>query len=295
MNTRTDAEYVALVSSSGHCSLACSYCIVRPVAKHEPSLTAGDLEFLLDRTAGKTMLIFSGKGDFFAGYAAEDRLLERLLERDVEIVLDINGVLLKELPELDDRQLARLRAVHLTMHYRQLREQGCLEAWTRNARHLVARKGGYDFVLSFVLSPAERALWPEALAFFARRIFAPTAQRLALKRDVLAAFDAADEAAVAALERAFGPCIEQVPELSFAALSAVHGRVLCPAGHRFFRIWNDGAVHGCTFVPELGDCGNLKERRFAPRAEAYACDQARHCECDRIAKLGKMGFESPAA
>lgn len=290
LNTKTDADHIAFISSSGHCTLECSYCIVHPVARNEPTLCYEDIAFLLDRLGNKTLLIFSGKGDFFAGYARQDRLLERLLERNVEVALDINGVLIHEYPELEERHLERIRYIHLTMHYRQLVEQGSLETWKRNAFLLREGSARGIFVLSCVLSPPEKQLWRAALEYYEEAIFAPTGQKIVLIRDVNTPFSPADDAALRSLEESFSHLIEEVRVQDFAELFRDAGQVLCPAGHSFFRIWNDGAIHGCTYIPELGDCGNLKERRFEPRPELYRCKSHDHCECDRIARMGKMKF-----
>ena len=54
-------ETIYFVSSSGHCNLDCSYCVIQPVVKHQPSLNYDDLAFVLERTPGKVFFIFSGK------------------------------------------------------------------------------------------------------------------------------------------------------------------------------------------------------------------------------------------
>ena len=52
-------ETIYFVSSSGHCNLDCSYCVIQPVVKHQPSLNYDDLAFVLERTPGKVFFIFS--------------------------------------------------------------------------------------------------------------------------------------------------------------------------------------------------------------------------------------------
>ena len=66
--------------------------------------------------------------------------------------------------------------------------------------------------------------------------------------------------------------------------------VLCPAGHRFFRIWNDGAVQGCSAVPALSMFGNLKERKILVQDRPFRCTTPRYCDCDVIERLGKMSY-----
>ncbi|HDN27060.1 MAG TPA: radical SAM protein [Thioploca sp.] len=192
MNIETYAEYIVFVSSSGHCSLDCSYCIVNPIVKHQPTLTFEDIEYFLDKVQKKTALIFSGKGDFFAGYKKNEKQLARLLERDVEIGLDINGVMIHEFAELTDQQLNKIRHINLTMHYRQLIDKNALDVWRKNALILIGKKGHDNFMLGTILSPPESHLWEEALRFFEQAIFEPVGQKIVLIKDVNCQFNVAD-------------------------------------------------------------------------------------------------------
>ena len=70
-------ETIVFASSSGHCNLDCSYCIISPIAKHQPSLSYDDLRFVLDQLNGRVFIIFSGTGDFFAAQRRYDLLLTR--------------------------------------------------------------------------------------------------------------------------------------------------------------------------------------------------------------------------
>ncbi|HEX7519929.1 MAG TPA: hypothetical protein VF325_06565, partial [Candidatus Deferrimicrobium sp.] len=70
--------------------------------------------------------------------------------------------------------------------------------------------------------------------------------------------------------------------------------VLCPAGHEYFRVWNDGRVQGCPYVGELQDLGNLKEMRFTPRLCRTRCNTPKFCDCFDILSLGKMRFPEEA-
>jgi hypothetical protein len=290
LDLHTDCEYVFFVSSSGHCSLDCTYCIVNPVVKHQPTLDYEDFAFLLGQVRGGAFLILSGKGDFFAGYKKHERLLERLLAHDVEIALDINGVMIHEFPDLDEGRLRKIRAVNLTMHYTQLLARKALAAWARNARTLIERLGGERFLSGFILSPAERTFWREGIEFYEREVFALTGQPLVLIKDVNRPFTASQEAEAGALAQRYGHVIEEVHQEDFAQRFARFEQVSCPAGSRYFRVWNDGRVEGCPYVGALADCGNLKARVFKPRSGPFRCGQARYCDCNNIALAGKMVF-----
>jgi len=125
-------ETLFFVSSSGHCSLDCSYCVATPVVKHKPSLVYDDFKFLLEHFAGKVFFIFSGKGDFFAGYKKNDRLLECLLKHEnLSMALDINGVMIHEFGVLSAIQLQKIRHINLSMHYSQLVANNALLAWEK--------------------------------------------------------------------------------------------------------------------------------------------------------------------
>jgi MoaA/NifB/PqqE/SkfB family radical SAM enzyme len=71
--------------------------------------------------------------------------------------------------------------------------------------------------------------------------------------------------------------------------------VLCPAGEDYFRIWNDGRVEGCPYIPELANAGNVKERRLVRRAAHFRCSTPRFCDCNNIEALGKMRYDAPTA
>jgi len=289
----TRCPTIVFCSSSGHCQLDCSYCVVNPVIKRNPSLTYEDLAFFLEAVATPVFFIFSGKGDFFAGYAKKDRLLARLLEHDVEVALDVNGLLLQDYPELDAAARRKVRYVNLTMHYRQLVEKRGRETWLANARTLLSLHEG-TLNLNTILSPLERETWEESLAFFERELFERTGRKLTLVSDCDRAFTDEERAAYERLRARFAPMIEEEYRADFEGAFAGRGAVLCPAGQSYFRVWNDGRVEGCPWVGELGGLGNLKERTFTPRSAPFRCTTARFCDCYDILQLGRMGFEEPA-
>lgn len=297
MQIKTDCEAVVFLSSSGHCSLACSYCIINPIAKHEPSLSYQDITCLLHQIGKPTFLACSGKGDFFCGYRREDRLLEKLLAHDVELALDINGVILHEFSELSLEKTEKIKYVNLTMHYRQLVEKGALTVWRDHALLLLERLDKKtEFLLGCILSPSESHLWQEALDYYERELFRRTGKKIVLIKDVHGGFSAEDETRLQEIVVNTGPdMIESTHQEDFTARFSGCSAVLCPAGSTYFRVWNDGQVSGCPNIPELADCGNLKAHTFHPRKDGFLCTVPHYCDCNVIATLGKMRYpEDPS-
>ncbi|MDP2786084.1 MAG: hypothetical protein Q8O38_16060 [Sulfurimicrobium sp.] len=298
MDIQTDCEVAFFVSSSGHCSLDCAYCIVNPIVKHQPTLNFGDIEFLLDSTGKKAFLAFSGKGDFFAGYKKNERLLEKILERNVEAAFDINGVMIHEFPDLPPAALRKIRYLNLAMHFVQLTQKKALEEWEKNALLLICRMQSVNSAaelekslqVNFILSPGESAHWEPALIYYEERIFRKTGQKMVLIKDILANFSEDDGSRISRLNERFSHMVKYVKEEDFAARFALHEFVLCPAGSSYFRVWNDGAIQGCPYVSELSDCGNAKNRTFRPTKGLHPCREAKYCDCYAIAVIGKMVF-----
>lgn len=290
LDLTTHCDYVVFASSSGHCSLDCAYCIVDPIVKHQPTLTYDDFAFLFSQLGGSVFLILSGKGDFFAGYRKPERLLERLLQHDVHVALDINGVMIHELPELPESALAKIRHVNLTLHYAELVKKRALKAWQQNARTIIERLGGPALLLGFILTPSEMALWREALAFYRKAVFEPTGQPLVLIHDVRQPLTGAQAEASQALAQEYVFMVEAIHQEDFSERFSKYPYVLCPAGSRYFRVWNDGRIVGCPYIEALQECGNLKERRFTPKPGPFICHTAKYCDCNDIALVGKMKF-----
>jgi MoaA/NifB/PqqE/SkfB family radical SAM enzyme len=290
MEMNTDCEVLFFVSSSGHCTLDCPYCIIDPIAKHELSLEYGDIDFLLETFQRKAFLAFSGKGDFFAGHRKSDKLLAAVLDREVEVALDINGVFIHEFPELSPHQLEKIRFMNLTMHYQQLREKNLLRVWSENARILVEKKGE-QMLLGTIVSPLLMDSWEEALLFYEREIFNRTGKKLVLVKDINRTFSETEESVLIALKDRFSGSVERLHEEDFAKTFEGCSRVFCPAGSTYFRIWNNGDIQGCPNIPELAHCGNVKERKIVVREAPFCCSQMVYCDCNIIEGLGKMGHE----
>jgi len=294
MKLKTDCEVIFFVSSSGHCTFDCRYCIIHPIAKGLPSLHYEDLRFLLKRFDGrKAFLIFSGIGDFFAGYGRSDRMLTQLLDHDVEIALDTNGAMLRDFGDVPLEKLAKIRYINLTMHYHQIKKRGLLEGWAGNAREFHDKKG--DAVMQdYVVSPLLHDEWEEALAYYEKAVFAWTGRKILLVKDIQHPMGPADEARLNALAAAFSHLIAGTHQEDFAQIFSGRSEVGCPAGQAYFRVWNDGRVQGCPHlpgVPSLYNGGNIKERRLSVQPGPFRCTTPRYCDCHVIEGLGKMGLD----
>ncbi len=286
----TSCDVVVFCSSSGHCQLDCDYCIVHPVIKRTPPGTYEDPGCCLWSVTMCFFFFFSGMGDFFACFPNRDRFLDRLLDHDVVVALDINGVLLNEYPELAPEKLRKVRALNLTLHYKQVKDKRVEKVWIENAKKLIERHEGL-FVLGTILSPLVRPLWEESLAFYEKSVFAETGKKIWLIADAEKAFSPEEEAHYRELETRFAHIVEKAHVQNFAAAFEGHDFVLCPAGSTYFRIWNDGRVQGCPYVGELMDSGNVKERRLSVREGHFRCGTAKFCDCYDIEMLGKMRYE----
>ena len=295
LKLKTDCELIFFASSSGHCTFNCRYCIINPIAKHQPSLNFSDLEFLLKSiNYRKAFLAFSGIGDFFAGYRKSEQLLTRMLEYNVEIALDTNGSILQEFPEMSPEKLAKIRYINLTMHYHQLKEKNLLSLWARNARIFHELKGD-DVMQDYVMSPLLNNEWEEALAYYDREVFSVTSKKILLVRDIIHPLSPEDENRLQNLSKKFEHMVAGTHQEDFSSIFIGKNEVLCPAGHSYFRIWNDGRVQGCPNLPEvksLSNNGNLKKRQLMIQARPFPCNTPQYCDCFVIYSLGKMIFRN---
>lgn len=281
------------VSSSGHCTFDCRYCIIHPIAKDQPSLNYDDLRFLMKSVGDhKAFLVFSGIGDFFAGYGKSDRLLTHLLDHQVEIALDTNGALIRDFSDLSVEKLFKIRYINLTMHYHQIKKRSLLQRWAGNARMFHEKKG--DAVMQdYIVSPLLRDEWEEALTYYENDIFAWTGKKVLLVRDIDRPLAQEDETRLRELKEKFSHMVVGTYQEDFAQIFSGRSQVMCPAGQNYFRVWNDGRVQGCPHlpnVPALYDGGNIKERRMIFQPGPFPCSTPRYCDCHVIEGLGKMGF-----
>jgi len=249
-----------------------------------------DFRFICEYFDAPVFFALSGVGDFMVSYGRSQRLLERLLGLDVEVALDTNGAALQEFPELAPERLEKLRFINLTMHYHQIKQKNLLERWPANARIILERRFEQTHP-DYILSPPLRDEWEEAIAFYAQTVYAHTGRPLIPVRDVNRPFTPDDEDRLARLYARFGEVLKGEYVEDFSAAFRDRPEVMCPAGVRYFRVWNDGRVQGCPNlpnVPSLHDCGNVKERRLTVRKALFRCDTPAFCDCSAIDKLGMM-------
>ena len=292
MKLETDCDAAIFVSSSGHCTLSCGYCIINPIAKRQPSIDFEDLRFLLTELgARKTFLAFSGVGDFFASHPRQARLLDRILDLPVEIGLDINGVIVQELPDLPGDKLAKIRYVNLTMHYHELCENRLLQTWARNARSVIG--ACKDTVWpDYIVSPLYADEWEAGIGFYKDEVYATAGRPLLLVPDINRPLSPEQLALLNKLASRHPDAVAGVHREDFAAGFAGRPRVACPAGRSYFRLWNDGRLQGCPNLPdvqELSDNGNAKARQIVRRDQPYLCSTPQFCDCNLIDGLGLMG------
>jgi MoaA/NifB/PqqE/SkfB family radical SAM enzyme len=145
-----------------------------------------------------------------------------------------------------------------------------------------------------IVTPNEQELWEEALEFYRREVWSNTGKQLLLQRDVLSGFSREIDDRLTSMAAGYDCVVEKVHQEDFQSRFADFEYVDCPAGSRYFRIWNDGLVQGCPVVAQIQNLGNLKERRFSPIDHRIKCGEARHCDCNAIAQIGWMEFPEAA-
>lgn len=275
------------MSSSGHCGLTCPYCLIEPVAKNEPSLDRGDFQFLFDTFKHqKNGFIFSGKGDFFASYQRKDKLLEFILDHDVEVMLDINAQFLQECRDLTQDKLDKIKEINITMHYHQLKEKKILDTWVRNVKFLYGKRP-HIVKINTVMSPPLAYLWEEALVFYEENICRDLGIKLLLICDVHVT---SKEKFPEELERKLHDLKSRFPFAYMLGDPEVMnpdfdeqlkpGQVVnCPAGQKYFRVWNDGGVQGCMPNPQISYIGNIKQRQLSVSKKPIKCSDTHHCDC----------------
>ncbi len=202
--------------------------------------------------------------------------------------------MIHEFPELPDDKVDKIKAVNLTLHYETMLVKNSLKVWERNALVLVDRihNRGIEMLMGTIMSPLITEYWEEALQFYEKAVFKETGKKIVLIRDVNRPLSDSQERQLNDLEQRFDHLVERVHQEDFAKNFTAYKNVLCPAGKIYFRVWNDGRIEGCPYIPALRDAGNVKNRDIRVRDELFRCNQARYCDCNVIARLGKMGYES---
>lgn len=170
------------VNSSGVCNLNCSYCFTNS-SKKKLAMTNKEVDFLFRVLGEKIFFIFTGVGDFFAGYAKQQRFLQNVLEKDSRVLLDSNGVVLHEFPELTDEQMNRIIFYDVSCHYSTMKRQNVLEKWAENAEIIASRMHKSRYIFKAIFALPEMELWPEILKFYSEQVYPKTGQPLNITLD----------------------------------------------------------------------------------------------------------------
>ncbi len=275
------------MSSSGHCGLTCPYCLIKPVAKDEPSLNRDDFAYLFEKFKNqKNGFIFSGKGDFFASYKKDDELLKFILDHDVEVMLDINAQFLREGREITQEKFNKIKQINITMHYHQLMEKNILNYWVENVLFL-HKMNPEAITINTVMSPSLVQIWDEALAFYEKNIFKKIGVKLLLICDVHVTRNGPfpekkEKYLQELLDRfpfAYMLGAPEVMNKNFTEQTKPRKPIRCPAGQRYFRIWNDGTVQGCIPNKKISYMGNIKQRAVFTNKKPAKCSDTQHCDC----------------
>ena len=147
-------------------------------------------------------------------------------------------------------------------------------------------------LIGSVFDPALEVEWGAQLDFYRRTIFEPTGKPLQPIRNLRHAYTPEQEARLDAILARHPELVEPAFTNDYGELfrsmvaSRPDGTVACPAGQRFFRVWNDGLVQGCAHKPELDRIGGLKERILNERSAPFSCNTPDHCDCCLPALLG---------
>ncbi len=283
-----NAAKVFYVNTTGVCSLACSYCFTNEAKQHS-SLDRSDFDFLFSYYGENIYFVFTGVGDFFAGYKKSDELLRHVLSHDVQVYLDFNGVLIHELPDLDATQRDRLGRLDISYHYAAMKKRGTLDRWLENIVRISKRFQPEKYDIKAIVALAEMDLWSEMLLFYKK--FAHPFTRAPL-RLVLDQYDPLlrDEQVRAEVTRVLaavpGPFLLPAGmENNFRIQTNDYYRgeeaSACLAGQRYFKVDCLGHILPCTEIWSRTHCflGGLKQRRAGYLEEGPACRQINYAAC----------------
>lgn len=267
--------------SSGLCNLQCPYCITeRPGFKD--NLDKDDFSFIFKYFGQNIYFIFSGWGDFFCGYSAKDQLLRFLLQHDVAIFLDINGVDIKELSDQDLQGKEKIDMIDISYHFGAMKKHKVLNRWVHSIKNI--HDGGYNYYVKMIPSPLERDIWEEAILFYEREVLPITGKKLMLFPDTNTSVDLNSQ--LNEFEKITANHQDAVSILGRESLfkkNNIPDAVMlpCPAGSRYFRISYTGEIVPCEFLAahfKIG-LGNLKRKEVITLKEDVLCNYTGFCDC----------------
>jgi MoaA/NifB/PqqE/SkfB family radical SAM enzyme len=253
------------VNVAGKCNLKCGYCYIKQrVPVH---IDKSDFKFIFDKFGENIHFVFGGIGDFFCGYAKEDRLLEYILSRDVTIFFDINGVWLHELPEIPDSDLKKILFIDISYHYSAMKRAGLIRDWIKSVRTIARLFPEERYVVKMILSLKDMDFWDEAISVFNKMVYPYTKQKLLIHLD---AYDEQMRQAdiykrvISILKNFKNIVVPGTLEIVNSAAAGYFGcgQRECPGGNRIMKIENTGQVKVCNHTWSRGmfDLGNIKKR-----------------------------------
>lgn len=269
---------VFFVAGSGLCNLNCPYCITnRP--RVLSSLRKEDFSSIFDHFGENIYFIFSGIGDFFCGYQQNEQLLRFLLQHDVRMVLDINGIEIKELGDRDLEGKDKIDFIDISCHFGTMKKQGLLNKWVDSIRKI--HDNGYDYHIKMILSPLERDLWNEGIIFYRDHVFPLTRKKLILSPDYLGNINSQLNE-IETISAAYEEIAESLPQYaSMESGNFSRGNTPpCPAGNRYFRIDHEGNIIPCDYLSHNLNIslGNTK-KEIASLESDVLCNFRGFCDC----------------
>ena len=286
---------VLRVNSSGRCNLNCPYCFTNG-GKKNSAMTNDDADFLFERLGENIFFIFTGVGDFFAGYHKEQRFLENILKHKSEVFLDANGVSLNEFQELTDEQIKKILFFDVSYHYSTMKKSGHLHTWAQNAQIVAHRMEANRYIFKTIFAFPEIQIWKEILDFYTQYVFHKTLKPLDITLDE---FDSRmqSEQVIAFINQLIKNYPDSVCQKRFhrtagnysthyeMATSLGHNKnSQCPSGSLYFKIDVDGNIMPCDKVGgylanQRLVLGNTKNRQLyfiqnifnCPRVQGPCC------------------------
>ena len=278
------------VSSSGVCNLKCSYCITsRPCINN--NLNKDDFSFIFKYFGENIYFVFSGIGDFFCGYSKKDQLLRFLLQHDIMIsYLDINGVDIKELEHPDLEGKEKINIINISYHFGSMKELKLINRWINSVKKI--HENMYNYEIKMVMSPLERDIWGEAILFYRNEVQPITNQKLTLCPDTLVNLEMQYDELTNIVD-----CYKDTVDI-YERERIFRGRRLtavntlpCPAGSRYFRIFNNGDIVPCELLADYKiKLGNLKRKELITFKRDVNCSYTGLCDCGWSTNLGIRGL-----
>lgn len=281
---------VMRINSSGRCNLTCPYCFTT-MAKNGVSITRDDFAYLFDFFGEDIYMILTGAGDFFFGYSPRERLLEYILEHDVQVYLDINNVTIREFKDIPSANLEKIETIDISLHYSELQRRHLLDVWMKNLVTILKKYPKDSFIVKSILALDEVPLWNEIVQFYTQTVFRMTGKKMVLhcdefdgrfgNPDIIRALDkfgqsCRDVADVVRVQPSSlarpGPCASKAAEPEC---------ILCPAGSRYFLIQNHGAILPCKEIWQQDriELGNIKTRDVRPLSRPINCPGISNPNC----------------